>query len=67
MRASCDSNGQCEININTRHVCGACRLNKCSERGMTTDKFRAPIIRRPKKSILVNRQVQKVNHEKQIL
>ncbi|CAF1634452.1 unnamed protein product [Adineta ricciae] len=58
--ASCNSNGQCEININTRHVCGACRLKKCTMCGMTTDKFRAPIIRRPNKSVLVSRQVQKL-------
>ncbi|CAF1556575.1 unnamed protein product [Adineta steineri] len=38
----CDSIGQCEININNRSACSACRLMKCFKCGMTTDKFRPP-------------------------
>ncbi|CAF3685643.1 unnamed protein product [Rotaria sp. Silwood1] len=37
----CRYNGECEININNRHICTSCRLNKCFETGMNTDKFRA--------------------------
>lgn len=39
---SCRFDGQCEVNINTRHLCTACRLAKCFALGMSTDFFRGP-------------------------
>jgi hypothetical protein len=30
----CDFDGDCEINLNTRHVCSYCRLMKCFKSGM---------------------------------
>ncbi|UJR13887.1 hypothetical protein I4U23_000894 [Adineta vaga] len=35
----CLYNSQCEINTNNRHICKSCRLVKCFQCGMTTDKF----------------------------
>ncbi|CAF3964605.1 unnamed protein product, partial [Rotaria sp. Silwood1] len=37
----CDSNGNCEININTRHVCSSCRLRKCFTSGMKIEMIRS--------------------------
>ncbi|CAF3484038.1 unnamed protein product [Rotaria sp. Silwood1] len=53
----CDFDGLCEININTRHVCPACRLTKCFQCGMTTDKLQLPRYNKPKTNALVKKQV----------
>ncbi|CAF4224075.1 unnamed protein product, partial [Adineta steineri] len=37
----CNFNGYCEIKRDNHHVCTSCRLRKCFQYGMTTDKFRA--------------------------
>ncbi|CAF4167940.1 unnamed protein product, partial [Rotaria sordida] len=33
--------GNCQINVNTRHVCSYCRLVKCFENGMKTEMIRS--------------------------
>jgi hypothetical protein len=43
----CQFSGNCEININNRHVCSSCRLAKCFANGMLLDLIRCP---RPKKN-----------------
>ncbi|CAF3887917.1 unnamed protein product, partial [Adineta steineri] len=38
----CNSDGYCEIKRDKHHhMCASCRLRKCFQYGMTTDKFRA--------------------------
>ncbi|CAF3836149.1 unnamed protein product [Rotaria sp. Silwood1] len=37
--SKCDFDGHCEINVNNRHVCSYCRLEKCFTKGMQTEKF----------------------------
>ncbi|CAF5010240.1 unnamed protein product, partial [Rotaria sp. Silwood1] len=54
----CDYDGLCEININTRHVCSACRLAKCFQCGMTTDKLQSTRHNKPKTNALAKKQVQ---------
>ncbi|CAF4964745.1 unnamed protein product [Rotaria sp. Silwood1] len=54
----CDFGGQCEININTRHVCSSCRLAKCFKCGMTIDKLQTSRQTKPKGSISVKKQIQ---------
>ncbi|CAF1367883.1 unnamed protein product [Rotaria sordida] len=49
----CNFGGQCEININTRHVCSSCRLTKCFKCGMDIEKFRASRQSEPKRRCLV--------------
>ncbi len=44
----CDFDGQCEINILTRHVCPACRLKKCLDVGMCLELIRAPLGKKKK-------------------
>ena len=36
----CHFHGHCEVNINTRHVCAACRLSKCFKQGMKVEMIR---------------------------
>ncbi|CAF4353486.1 unnamed protein product, partial [Adineta steineri] len=36
----CNFGGNCEIKRDNHHVCTSCRLKKCFQYGMTTDKFR---------------------------
>ncbi|CAF0887143.1 unnamed protein product [Rotaria sordida] len=36
----CDFDGNCEINLNSRHVCSYCRLMKCFTCGMEIEKLR---------------------------
>ncbi|CAF3866102.1 unnamed protein product [Rotaria sp. Silwood1] len=54
----CDFGGQCEININTRHVCSSCRLTKCFKCGMNIDKLQTSRQTKPKGSISVKKQIQ---------
>ncbi|CAF4752244.1 unnamed protein product [Rotaria sp. Silwood2] len=54
----CDFDGLCEININTRHVCPACRLAKCFQCGMIADKLELSRHNKPKTNALVKKQVQ---------
>ncbi|CAF3617417.1 unnamed protein product [Rotaria sp. Silwood1] len=44
----CDWNGNCEININTRHVCASCRLRKCIMNGMQAEMIRGSYSKRYK-------------------
>ncbi|CAF3405020.1 unnamed protein product [Rotaria sp. Silwood2] len=37
--SKCDFDGHCEINVNNRHVCSYCRLEKCFAKGMQTENF----------------------------
>ncbi|UJR20460.1 hypothetical protein I4U23_023589 [Adineta vaga] len=37
---SCQYNGQCEVNMLSRHVCASCRLSKCFTVGMKADHIR---------------------------
>ncbi|CAF4147062.1 unnamed protein product [Adineta steineri] len=36
----CSFDGDCEIKRDNRYMCASCRLKKCFQYGMTTDKFR---------------------------
>ncbi|UJR20451.1 hypothetical protein I4U23_023580 [Adineta vaga] len=36
----CKYDGKCKVNKNTRHLCAACRLEKCFQYGMNVDRFR---------------------------
>ncbi|CAF1097298.1 unnamed protein product [Adineta steineri] len=36
----CNFDGYCEIKRSNRHMCAPCRLKKCFQNGMSTDKFR---------------------------
>ncbi|CAF3198000.1 unnamed protein product, partial [Rotaria sp. Silwood2] len=49
----CEFDGLYEININTRHACPACRLAKCFQCGMTTDKLQLSRHKKPKTNALV--------------
>ncbi|CAF1064462.1 unnamed protein product [Rotaria sp. Silwood1] len=42
----CYWNGDCEININTRHVCASCRLCKCFMNGMQAEMIRGSYSKR---------------------
>jgi hypothetical protein len=55
---TCDFDGHCEVNINTRHLCTACRLAKCLNCGMSCDLFRAPKRKEIKTKLLVQTSVQ---------
>ncbi|CAF3588227.1 unnamed protein product [Rotaria sp. Silwood1] len=44
----CHFDGQCEVNINTRHVCAACRLEKCFQVGMCVESIRCSQTHRKK-------------------
>ncbi|CAF1025237.1 unnamed protein product [Adineta steineri] len=37
---SCNFGGYCEIKRDNHHMCASCRLRKCFQYGMTTDRFR---------------------------
>ncbi|CAF1204246.1 unnamed protein product [Adineta steineri] len=37
----CNFDGYCEIKRGNHHMCASCRLKKCFQYGMTTEKFRA--------------------------
>ncbi|CAF4400272.1 unnamed protein product, partial [Adineta steineri] len=39
----CNFGGYCEIKRDNHHMCALCRLRKCFQYGMTTDKFRPSI------------------------
>ncbi|CAF1376801.1 unnamed protein product [Adineta steineri] len=39
--STCNFDGYCEIKRGNHHMCASCRLKKCFQYGMTTDKFRA--------------------------
>ncbi|CAM4923298.1 unnamed protein product [Rotaria socialis] len=43
----CNFDGLCEININNRHVCSACRLAKCFSTGMKVEMMRLSSKREP--------------------
>ena len=36
----CQLNGECEINVSTRHICSSCRLSKCFRKGMQIERIR---------------------------
>ncbi|CAF1205581.1 unnamed protein product [Rotaria sp. Silwood1] len=44
----CRWNGNCEININTRHVCSSCRLRKCFTNEMQIEMIRGSYSHRNK-------------------
>ncbi|CAF3732330.1 unnamed protein product [Rotaria sp. Silwood1] len=46
----CNYNGQCEININNRHICSSCRLSKCFKSGMKVE-----MIRKHRQTIVINK------------
>ncbi|CAF1208114.1 unnamed protein product [Rotaria sordida] len=46
----CHFDGQCEVNINNRHVCAACRLEKCFKVGMCIAMIRCPQSRNKRKN-----------------
>ncbi|CAF1166838.1 unnamed protein product [Rotaria sordida] len=56
----CNFDGQCEININNRHICSACRLAKCFKCGMSTDKFRTS--RNILAKVQAQRQLERSDH-----
>jgi hypothetical protein len=39
----CVFDGHCEVNVNNRHVCKSCRLDKCFARGMRTEMIRSSL------------------------
>ncbi|CAF4269992.1 unnamed protein product, partial [Adineta steineri] len=45
----CHFDGDCNIKRDNRYMCASCRLKKCFQYGMTTDKFRPS---RPTKSLV---------------
>ncbi|CAF4268581.1 unnamed protein product, partial [Rotaria sp. Silwood2] len=57
-QAACHFDGQCEINLNNRHICPACRLAKCFKCGMSIDKLQESRQNKPKKKSLVEKQEQ---------
>jgi len=58
----CQYNGNCEININTRHVCSSCRLVKCFANGMQSDLIRSHRSKKNRVEISEEDKQQKVNH-----
>ncbi|CAF4925321.1 unnamed protein product, partial [Rotaria sp. Silwood1] len=54
----CHFGGQCEININNRHICQSCRLAKCFICGMSTDRFQVSRQIKSEKNTSVKKQVQ---------
>ncbi|CAF3128610.1 unnamed protein product [Rotaria sp. Silwood2] len=55
---TCHFDGQCEINLNNRHICPACRLAKCFKCGMSIDKIQASRQTKPKTNTLIKKKVQ---------
>ncbi|CAF1356726.1 unnamed protein product [Adineta steineri] len=49
----CNFNDHCEIKRDNHHMCALCRLKKCFQYGMTTDKFRPPRSKKSKTKALV--------------
>jgi hypothetical protein len=47
-RLTCDYDANCEININTRHVCSTCRLAKCFNIGMQVELIRCSTLKNNK-------------------
>ncbi len=47
----CDFDGHCEINMNNRHTCTSCRIDKCFASGMRSDMIRACMPKKKKKII----------------
>ncbi|CAF1365516.1 unnamed protein product [Adineta steineri] len=45
----CNYNKNCEINLNNRHVCSYCRLQKCLTSGMETEKIRRSLSNKRKR------------------
>ncbi|CAF3946674.1 unnamed protein product [Rotaria sp. Silwood2] len=66
----CDFVGQCEININNRHVCSSCRLSKCFRSGMKAEMIRTSIrstpINKNKNKNKLSTSLIKLNERKQI-
>ncbi|CAF1325805.1 unnamed protein product [Rotaria sordida] len=48
-KLKCDFDGNCQIDINNRHVCSYCRLMRCFSNGMQTEMIRFPYPKRDKK------------------
>ncbi|CAF4558345.1 unnamed protein product [Rotaria sp. Silwood2] len=53
---TCHFDGQCEINLNNRHICPACRLAKCFKCGMSIDKLQASRQTKPNTNTLVKKK-----------
>ncbi|CAF1435506.1 unnamed protein product [Adineta ricciae] len=43
LKFKCDSDEDCEVNVNNRHVCSACRLAKCFANGMQSELIRSSL------------------------
>ncbi|CAF1092741.1 unnamed protein product [Adineta ricciae] len=43
LKFKCDSGENCEVNVNNRHVCPACRLAKCFANGMQPELIRSSL------------------------
>ncbi|UJR07505.1 hypothetical protein I4U23_011794 [Adineta vaga] len=48
----CDFNNNCHINIQTRHLCSACRLRKCFVNGMQIELIRCSLSKQNKMKII---------------
>lgn len=65
----CDFGGHCEINVNNRHVCSACRLRKCFTSGMKIEMLRSapdrngPIIKRRTQA---SKMLQSLNYKRRV-
>ncbi|CAF0823738.1 unnamed protein product [Rotaria sp. Silwood1] len=59
----CPYDGDCEININNRHICSYCRLVKCFNSGMQTEMIRCSFSKTSK----TNRKKKSIKNSKQIV
>ncbi|CAF1105237.1 unnamed protein product [Adineta steineri] len=61
----CNFGGYCEIKRDNHHMCASCRLRKCFQYGMTTDKFRPSRLTKSKTKSLV--KVESRNQSEKLL
>jgi hypothetical protein len=61
----CDFGEQCEINVNNRHVCSACRLNKSFAVGMCAEMIRPSRTYNKKKmnTLSITNRNNKISHK----